>query len=94
MAINRTELVSLVAEKADLTKVQADKAIAALQETIITALGEGTTVRIPGLLSIERAERAARKGRNPRTGEELHIPAGYRVKIKPGLTLRNAVANS
>lgn len=93
MAINRTELVSQMAERTGLTKAQADEALAALQSVIIEALSEGEAVRVTGLLSIERVERAARTGRNPRTGEAIEIPAGYRVKVTPGSTLKKAVSN-
>ncbi|MDK8352911.1 HU family DNA-binding protein, partial [Actinotignum sanguinis] len=50
-------------------------------------------VKITGLLSVERTERAARKGRNPRTGDEIEIPAGYGVKISAGSNLKKAVSN-
>ncbi len=91
MSINRTELVAQIAERADLTKAQADAALGAFQSVIIDALSEGESVRVTGLLSVERVERAARTGRNPRTGEEIQIPAGYGVKLTAGSTLKNAV---
>ncbi len=91
MAINRNELVSAVAEESGLTKGQADSALSAFQSVIMDALSKGESVRLTGLMTIERVERAARTGRNPRTGEEIHIPARYGVKITPGLTLKNAV---
>ena len=91
MSINRTELVSQMAERSGLTKAQADSALGAFQSVIIDALSEGESVRVTGLLSIERVERAARTGRNPRTGEEIQIPAGYGVKLSAGSTLKSAV---
>ncbi len=91
MAINRNELVSAIAEEAGLTKGQADSALSAFQSVVINALSKGESVRLTGLMSIERVERAARTGRNPRTGEEIQIPARYGVKMTPGLTLKNAV---
>lgn len=91
MAINRSELVSAIAEEAGLTKGQADSALAAFQSVVINALSKGDSVRLTGLMTIERVERAARTGRNPRTGEEIQIPARYGVKMTPGLTLKNAV---
>ena len=51
-------------------------------------------MKITGLMGIERVERAARTGRNPRTGEEIQIPAGYGVKLTVGSTLKKAVANN
>ncbi|MBP7881232.1 MULTISPECIES: HU family DNA-binding protein [unclassified Schaalia] len=91
MSINRTELVSQMAERSGLTKAQADSALGAFQSVIIDALSEGESVRVTGLLSVERVERAARTGRNPRTGEEIQIPAGYGVKLSAGSTLKSAV---
>lgn len=91
MSVNRTELVSAVAERASLTKSQADAALSALQEVIVDAVGKGDAVKITGLLSVERVERAARTGRNPRTGEEISIPAGHGVKLTAGSALKKAV---
>ena len=93
MSMNRTELVSAIAERASLTKVQADAALSAFQDVLIESLSQGEAVKVTGLLSVERVERAARTGRNPRTGEEIHIPAGYGVKISAGSTLKKAVSN-
>ncbi|WP_461005314.1 HU family DNA-binding protein [Trueperella pyogenes] len=92
MSLNRTELIAKIAEESGLTKTDADKAISALQNVLVDALAAGETVKITGLMSVERTERAARKGRNPRTGEEIEIPAGYGVKISAGSTLKKAVA--
>ena len=88
MSLNRTELIAKIAEESGLTKTDADKAISALQDVLVDSLS-----KITGLMSVERTERAARKGRNPRTGEEIQIPAGYGVKISAGSTLKKAVSN-
>ena len=93
MSINRTELIAKVAEKAGLSKTDADKALAALQEVLVDSLGKGEAVKITGLMGVERVERAARTGRNPRTGEEIHIPAGYGVKLTAGSALKKAVSD-
>lgn len=92
MSVNRTELVAAIAERASLTKTDADAALSALQEVLVDSLGKGEAVKVTGLLSIERVERAARTGRNPRTGEEIQIPAGYGVKISAGSALKKAVS--
>ncbi|MDD7384879.1 MAG: HU family DNA-binding protein [Actinomycetaceae bacterium] len=92
MSLNRTELVAEIAKKAGLTKADSDKALAALQSVLVEALEAGESVKVTGLFSVERTERAARKGRNPRTGEEIEIPAGYGVKISAGSTLKKAVS--
>ena len=92
MPLNRSDLVSAIAAKADLSKADADKALAALQDVLVDSLGKGEAVKVTGLLSVERVERAARTGRNPRTGEEISIPAGYGVKISAGSLLKKAVS--
>ncbi|HLR28801.1 MAG TPA: HU family DNA-binding protein, partial [Ruania sp.] len=74
MSVNRTDLVAAIAEKASLTKTNADAALSALQEVLVESLSKGEAVKVTGLLSVERVERAARTGRNPRTGEEIQIP--------------------
>ena len=90
MSINRTELVSQIAQRASLTKVQADAALSAFQDILIDSVANGETVKVTGLMSVERVKRAARTGRNPRTGDEIKIPAGYGVKITAGSTLKKA----
>ena len=92
MSVNRTQLVAAIAEKANITKVQADAALAAFQEVLTESLTKGEAVKVTGLFSVERVERAARTGRNPQTGEQIQIPAGYGVKISAGSTLKKAVA--
>ncbi len=92
MSLNRTELIAKIAERANLTKTDADAAMSALQEVLVESLAAGEAVKITGLMSVERTERAARKGRNPRTGEEIEIPAGFGVKLSAGSVLKKAVA--
>ncbi|WP_066460791.1 HU family DNA-binding protein [Sanguibacter suarezii] len=92
MSLNRTDLVSAIASKSGLTKTDADSALSALQEVLIESLSNGEAVKVTGLLSVERVERAARTGRNPRTGEEIQIPAGFGVKISAGSLLKKAVS--
>lgn len=91
MSLNRTELIAKIAERANLTKTDADAALSALQEVLVESLSAGEAVKITGLMAVERTERAARKGRNPRTGEEIDIPAGYGVKLTAGSVLKKAV---
>ncbi|SFJ98065.1 HU family DNA-binding protein [Cellulomonas sp. KH9] len=91
MSVNRTELVQAVAAKAGLTNADTDKALKALQEVVVEQLAAGGGVSIPGFLAVARADRAARTGVNPQTGEKLEIPAGHRVKITAGSALKRAV---
>ncbi|MFC8193646.1 HU family DNA-binding protein [Cellulomonas sp. NPDC057328] len=91
MSVNRTELVQAIAEKAGLSNAEADKALKAFQEVLVEKLAAGEDVAISGFLSVARAERAARTGVNPQTGEKLDIPAGHRVKLTAGSALKRAV---
>jgi DNA-binding protein HU-beta len=92
MSLNKSELVSAIAAKSDLTKAQAEDALNAFQEVLVESLAKGEAVKLTGLLSVERVERAARTGRNPRTGEEIQIPAGFGVKVSAGSVLKKAVS--
>ncbi len=93
MALNRSELVSAIASKSGLTKTDADAAISALQDVLIEQLGAGEAVKVTGLFAVEPTPRKERTGRNPRTGEEILIPAGWGVKISAGSLLKKAVAD-
>ena len=73
MSVNRTELIAAIAEKAGLTKTDADAFLGAFQDVLVENVAKGEAVKITGLMGIERVERAARTGRNPRTGEEMTL---------------------
>lgn len=90
MAISRSDLVSALAEQAGTSKTDADSVLSALADTLLDAVSKGEKVSIPGILSVERVERAARTGRNPATGETIEIPAGYGVKVSAGSKLKAA----
>lgn len=89
--MNKTELVSKISEKTDLTKKDASKAVDALFESIIEALSNGDKVQLVGFGNFEIRERAARKGRNPQTGEEIDIAASKIPAFKPGKTFKDAI---
>ncbi len=89
--MNKAELISSVAEKTALTKKDVEKTIGALIETIEETLAKGEKVQLVGFGTFEIRHRAARKGRNPQTGEEIHIDATRVPVFKAGKTLRNAV---
>jgi len=89
--LNKTELVSNVAEKADITKKDAEKVIASVLETIEGALAAGDKVQLVGFGTFEVRERAARTGRNPKTGEEIQIDATKVPAFKAGKALKDAV---
>ena len=89
--MNKNELISAVAEKADLTKAQAGDAVEALFDIISDSLKGGDEVRIIGFGNFSVTERAATEGRNPRTGETIQIPASKTPKFKAGKGLKDAV---
>ena len=89
--MTKSELVANVAEKSGLDRKQADKAVAAIFDTIKKALIEGDKVQVIGFGTFENRTRSARKGRNPRTGEEISIPASKLPSFKAGKGLKEAV---
>ncbi|AOM82797.1 HU family DNA-binding protein [Salisediminibacterium beveridgei] len=89
--MNKTELINAVAESADLSKKDATSAVDAVFEVITNSLKKGDKVQLIGFGNFEVRERAARKGRNPQTGEEIEIPASNVPAFKPGKALKDAV---
>ena len=90
--MNKTELIAAVAEKADLSKKDAEAAITAAVEAITGALIEGEKVQLVGFGSFEVKTRAVRVGRNPKTGEEIPISEARLPVFKAGKALKDAVA--
>ena len=91
MSVNRTELVAQIAERADLTTAKADEALAAFPAVLVESLAKGEAVKVTGLLSVERVERAARTGKNPATGATIEIPASKAPAFKPGKAFKDSV---
>lgn len=89
--MTKQELIAAVAENAGLKKVEAEKAITATLETITHALEKQEKVQLVGFGTFEVKDRAARKGRNPKTGEEITIPASKNPSFKAGKALKDAV---
>ncbi len=89
--MNKTELIAAVAEKTGLAKKDAEAAVKAVTEAISAELVAGNKVQIVGFGTFEVTERAARQGRNPRTGESMKIAAAKAPKFKAGKTLKAAV---
>ncbi|AEN87783.1 HU family DNA-binding protein [Priestia megaterium] len=89
--MNKTELINAVAEASELSKKDATKAVDAVFDTILEALKAEDKVQLIGFGNFEVRERAARKGRNPQTGEEIEIPASKVPAFKPGKALKDAV---
>ncbi len=89
--MNKAELIANIAEKAEVSKAQAEK----LLNATLTSINEGLTsdgnLTLVGFGTFQVVERAARKGRNPQTGKSIKIPAKKVVKFKPGKNLKDAV---
>lgn len=88
--MNRTELASAIAQQADVSAKDAAAVLAAMGDVICETVGKGEKVSLPGLMTIERVERSARTGRNPRTGETMEIPASFGAKLSAGSALKAA----
>ena len=92
--MNKSELVAAIAEKAELSKKDAEKAVKAFTDTVAEQLKAGEKIQLVGFGTFEVAERAAREGRNPLTGESLHIEASKSPKFKVGKAFKDAVKNA
>ena len=85
--MNKVELINAVAEKADMTKVDARKAVDAVVDAIKEELKKDGKVALVGFGTMLVTKRNARQGRNPRTGKNIKIPAKKVVKFKPALNI-------
>ena len=90
--MNKTELIAAVAEKAELSKKDAEAAVSATVDAITEALKQGEKVQLVGFGSFEVKSRAARTGRNPKTMETIQIPASKAPVFKAGKALKGIVA--
>lgn len=89
--MNKAQLIEHIAEQAQLTRQEAARALEAMLAGVVQTLARGGEVTLLGFGSFVVEERAARKGRNPRTGEAVDIPAAKMPKFRPGKALRDAV---
>jgi DNA-binding protein HU-beta len=89
--MNKAELVAAMADRAGISKNDAEKALNAFVEVVGGELGKGEKVQLIGFGTFETVERAARTGKNPQTGEELKIAACKAPKFKPGKALKEEV---
>jgi len=89
--MNKVELIAAVAEKAGLTKKDAEKAVAAVVASVEEALVKGDKVQLIGFGTFEVRERAARVGRNPQTKAEIKIAASKQPVFKAGAALKKAI---
>ena len=91
LLLNKTELVAAIAEKAGLSKKDAEGAVKAFTDTVAEQLKAGEKIQLVGFGTFEVAERAARTGKNPQTGEAIKIPASKAPKFKAGKALKDVV---
>jgi len=89
--VNKSELIESVARSADISKAAAEKALDGALEAITASLKNGAAVTLVGFGTFKVTERAARTGRNPRTGEEISIKAAKVPKFSAGKALKDAV---
>ena len=89
--VNKTELIEYIAGKSDLSKAASTRALAAIIEAVKKTLKKGETVTLVGFGTFSASKRAARTGRNPRTGAPLKIKAAKVPRFKPGKGLKDAL---
>ena len=89
--MNKAELVAAVAERTELSKKDAEKALKAFVDVVAEELKKGEKIQLVGFGTFEVSERAAREGRNPRTGETMTIAASKTPKFKPGKALKDEI---
>lgn len=90
--MNKAELINAVAERSGLSKRDSELAVSAAIDVITDCLSQGDKVQLVGFGAFEVRERAQRKGRNPKTKEEIDIPASKVPVFKPGKMLKDIVA--
>jgi DNA-binding protein HU-beta len=90
--MNKSELIAATAEAAGLSKKDSEKAVNAAIDAVVAALKSGDKVQLVGFGTFEVKERAARTGRNPRTGDEITIPASKQPQFKAGKAFKDALA--
>jgi DNA-binding protein HU-beta len=90
--VNKTELIDAIADRTGVAKSTVDAVIKGMTDTIEENVAKGDKISIPGFASFQKVKRAARTGRNPRTGETIQIPASATVKVTAGARLKGSVS--
>ena len=90
--MNKNDLVKAIAEETGQTQAAVGEMLNAFEACVTKAVAAGDKVQLPGFLTFDRADRAARTGRNPATGAEIRIPASTVPRVKAGKTFKDAVA--
>ena len=89
--MNKTELIAAVAEKAEISKKDSEKALKAFIDVVTDELKNGEKIQLVGFGTFEVSERAAREGRNPQTGKTMKVEACKAPKFKAGKALKDAI---
>ena len=89
--MNKTELVAAMADKAGVSKKDAEASLKAFTEVVTEELKKGEKIQLVGFGTFEVSKRSARTGRNPRTGEEMKIKASKAPKFKAGKALKDSI---
>ena len=89
--MNKTELIAAIADQAELSKKDSEKALKAFEDAVMEELTNNGKVQLVGFGTFEVTERKPRVGRNPKTNEEIQIPGGKAPKFKAGKALKDAV---
>ena len=89
--MNKTELVAAIAEQAEISKKDAEKALKAFTDVVAEELKKGEKIQLVGFGTFEVSERAAREGRNPQTGEAMTIAASKTPMFKAGKALKDSI---
>ena len=89
--MTKAELVGTIAERAGITKAEAEKSVKALIDAVTESLKKGDKLSLVGFGTFSTSTRAARKGQNPQTGKKIDIPASVSPKFKAGKALKDAV---
>ena len=89
--MNKAELIQAIADTTGLTKADTDKTLLAFMDTVMDTVAKGEDVALVGFGTFKTAHRAAREGRNPATGESIHIEASVQPKFAPGALFKNKV---
>ena len=92
--MNKSEFIDAIAARTELSKVASGKALDAVIETIVQAVAKGDNVSLVGFGAFKAAARAAREGKNPKTGEKIKIAATTVPKFSAGATFKAAVAKA
>ena len=92
--MNKTEFIAAVAAKTAMTQAEAGRVVDAVLATVSETLASGGDIRLTGFGNFEVGEQAARTGRNPRTGQEIAIPASKAPKFRAGAKLKAAVGGT